>query len=66
MLTSNLNFKHGLFNGATGHVIDIIYQNGHTPSDDFPDAVMVEFPCYTGPAFIPDNPKVVPIVPITR
>ena len=66
MLTCNLNVSAGLFNGACGTVVDIVYQNGHKPPDCFPDAVMVHFPGYTGPAFIEEDPKVVPIVPVTR
>ncbi len=31
-----------------------------------PDAVMVEFPNYSGPPFIFENPKVVPIFPVER
>ena len=63
MLTCNLNVTAGLFNGACGTVVDIVYQNGHKRPDCFPDAVKVHFPGYTGPVFIEE---VVPIVPVTR
>ena len=66
MLTVNTCVKYGLFNGAAGRVKDIIYRDGRKPSDGLPDVVMVEFPSYTGPPFIPENPKVVPIVPVKR
>lgn len=33
MLTMNLWANVGLCNGATGKVIDIIYENGHNPPD---------------------------------
>ena len=66
MLTCNLNVSAGLFNGACVTAGDIVYQNGHKPPDCFQDAVMVHFPGYTGPAFIEEDPKVVPIVPVTR
>ena len=42
MLTMNLWASVGLCNGATGTVVDIIYQNNHQPPD-LPIAVMVEF-----------------------
>ena len=66
MLTSNLNVKFGLFNGSMGTVIDIIYSHGKKPAEVLPDVVMVDFPKYNGPSFIPDAPTVVPIIPVTR
>ena len=45
----HLNVKYGLFNGAQGEVVDIVYTNDHKPSDSFPDVVMVDFLFYTGP-----------------
>ena len=66
MLTCNLNVEYGLFNGAIGKVIDIIYLDGRNPKDSLPDVVMVEFYRYTGPAFVTENSKIVPIVPVTR
>ena len=66
MLTCNLNVPFGLFNGATGKVVDILYQSGRRPPDCFPDVVMVHFHSYTGPPFISEDPKVVPIVPVSR
>ena len=52
MLTMNLWASVGLCNGATGTIVDIIYQNNHQPPD-LPIAVMV------------DQPLCVPICPIT-
>ena len=66
MLTSNLNVPFGLFNGSTGTVCDIIYLDGRNPKQSLPDVVMVSFIKYTGPPFLADNPKVVPIVPVER
>lgn len=63
MLTVNLCVPFGLFNGAIGHVVDILYYNGKETSDTQPDVVTVEFPGYTGPPFIPENPKLVPLTP---
>ena len=50
MLTMNLCSSVGLCNGATGPVVDIIYQNNHQPPD-LPIAVIVEFENYRGPVF---------------
>ena len=66
MLIYNLHVEFGLFNGAIGKVVDIIYKNGHRPPDCFPDAVMVKFHSYTSPSFIKEEPKVVPIVRVSR
>ena len=64
-LTVNLDVEYGLFNRATGKVIDIIYSEGQRPPN-LPAVVMTEFPSYSGPPFIADQPKVVPIVPVER
>ena len=66
VLTCNLNVPFGLFNGSMGKVVDIIYCSGKTSHSTIPDIVMVEFSKYTGPPFISENPKVVPIVAVTR
>ena len=63
MLSANLCVQNGLYNGATGTAVDIIYSNGRT-NDTLPDVVMVEFPKYSGPAFLDDSPKIVPIFAI--
>ena len=66
MLTVNLQVPYGLFNGSMGQVVDILYLNGGTPTEQQPDVVMVEFYKYTGPPFIESRPKIVPIVPVQR
>ncbi|XP_033726129.1 uncharacterized protein LOC117315835 [Pecten maximus] len=66
MLTSNLCVKYGLFNGSVGTVIDIIYPENETPKTSLPLVVMVQFDKYTGPPFIHDIPKCVPITSIKR
>ena len=64
MLTMNLWSSVGLCNGATGTVVDIIYQNNHQPPD-LPIAVIVEFENYGGPVFNVNQPLCIPICPIT-
>jgi hypothetical protein len=66
MLSVNLCVSFGLYNGAIGNIIDIIYLEGNIPENSLPAAVMVEFPNYTGPSFVKDNPKLVPILPVER
>ena len=56
-------YQLAYFNDASGTVVDIVYKDGYRPSDRFPEAVMVHFPGYTGPLFIEENPKVVPVEP---
>ncbi|CAC5375793.1 unnamed protein product [Mytilus coruscus] len=46
--------------------IGLVDYNKPRPDDSLPDAVMVEFHSYTGPAFIEHNTKLVPIVPVER
>jgi len=55
----NFNPKWGLFNGAIGYVIAIVYEHGKSPNDgDLPLYVAVRFPGYCGPAWYPEHPKV--------
>ncbi|XP_028419150.1 ATP-dependent DNA helicase PIF6-like [Dendronephthya gigantea] len=64
MLTMNLWSSVGLCNGATGTVVDIVYQNNHQPPD-LPIAVIIEFENYRGPVFNVNKPSCVPVCPIT-
>ena len=69
MLTSNLKATRGLYNGAVGTVVDIFYKDGCRPTDypvPLPDVVPVRFSGYKGSPFITEDPKVVPIVPVSR
>lgn len=63
MLTKNQVNIYGLNNGAVGKVISILYQPGVKPPA-MPQAVVVYFNQYTGPAWMPGNPKWVPISPV--
>ena len=64
MLTMNLWSSVGLCNGATGTVIDFIFEGNHRPPD-LPVAVIVQFDNYRGPSFDDTQPSYVPICPIT-
>jgi ATP-dependent exoDNAse (exonuclease V) alpha subunit len=66
MLTTNLCFPFGWFNGAIGTIIDLIYRNENRPEKSLPDVVMVQFDNYSGPPFIVENPKTFLIVPLER
>ena len=65
MISVSLCVKFGLFNGAVGTVEDILYLNGRKPPA-LPDVVMVEVPNYSGPPFITEKLKVIPIFPVER
>ena len=66
-LTVNIQIDFGLFNGAAGVVIDILYEDGHRPGGEhLPVVVYVDFPKYTGPAYIEEYPTIVPITPVMR
>ena len=54
---------YGLHNGAVGIVKAILYKKGASPPE-FPEAVIVYFPKYTGPPWDINNPKFVPITAI--
>ena len=60
MLTINLWVNVGLCNGATGTVVDIIYEVKHQPPD-LPIAVIVHFDDYRGPSISDTLPSCVPI-----
>ena len=57
----NLCPKWGLYHGARGKVLDIVYHHECPPPDHLPLYVLVDFPQYCGPPFIPSAHTVVPI-----
>ncbi len=63
MLTANLWQEVGLCNGAPGTVQQFLFHEGQAPPN-LPIAVLVEFDNYTGPPFLADHPKCVPIPPM--
>ena len=69
VLVVNLMADWGLYNGAVGTVVDVVYKDGCRPSDDpapLPDVVFVRFPGYKGPPYINEDPTLVPVVPVSR
>ena len=64
MLTMNLWPSVGLCNGATGRVVDFIYETNSRPPL-LPIAVIVQFDNYRGPSLSDEYPSYVPICPIT-
>jgi GTPase SAR1 family protein len=61
----NIKPSWGLYNGSMGIVKDIVFEKGHNPNfGDFPSYVLVDFPQYCGPIFLPDHPTWVPITPV--
>ena len=65
MLRSNLWVSAGLTNDALGTVVGVLYPPDSAGPDTLPAAVCVRFPGYQGPAWDHQNPKVVPIPPVT-
>ena len=61
---TNLCPKWGLYHGARGKVIDIVYHPSQSPPEDLPLYVLLDIPQYCGPPFIETAPTVVPIAPI--
>ena len=66
MLTSGIWQEWGLYNGAIGEVLEILYHDGEAPPRHLPACVLVRFRKYRGPVFLQGDPKVVPIAPIER
>ena len=63
MLTCNIACRYGLANGTRGKLVGVVY--GPAGIGSFPEAIVVDVPDYCGPAFYPDEPKWVPILPKT-
>ena len=61
VITRNVSYLYGLANGARGKVVGFVYTKD-AKLDTLPEAIVVEVPDYTGPAFYPSEPKWVPIL----
>ena len=55
-------YLYGLANGTRGTFVGAVYGPGGIGS--MPEALVVEVAEYTGPAFYPEEPKWVPILPV--
>jgi hypothetical protein len=63
----NIEPKWGLFNGAIGTVVDIIFKQGENLNEGhLPTMVVMDLKHYRGPVWDEDNPTHVPLVPIQR
>ena len=65
VLTDNLWPDMGLINGSKGTVTHIVFQEGMHPGNGMPHFIVVAFPDYLGPPYLPDHPGTVPIFPRT-
>ena len=63
MLTRNVAYNFGLANGTRGTLVGIVY--GPKGFKEMPEAIVLHVEDYTGPAFYPQEPKWVPILPMT-
>jgi len=63
-LTRNVWQSKGLYNGAIGTVQGLLFnENIRPPSQSI--CALIEFDDYGGPAMMPQNPRLVPIIPET-
>ena len=62
VLTSNIWPQMKLLNGSRGTITYIVFAEGTGPGDGLPAFLVVTFPNYTGPPFIPGEPGTVPIL----
>jgi hypothetical protein len=64
---ANIEPTWGLFNGAIGIVVDVIFKEGENLNEGhLTTVVIVDMKHYRGPIWYEDNPTHVPIVPIQR
>ena len=65
VLTDNLWPDMGLINGSKGNVTHIVFEEGKNPANSMPAFIVVCFPDYLGPPFVPGCPGTVPVCPRT-
>jgi hypothetical protein len=62
----NIAPQFGLYNGAMGIVVDIVFNSNESPlAGNMPRYILVYFPEYSGPQFFSHLSNVVPIVPVS-
>ena len=61
MLTKNIWQRKGLYNGALGTVLGLVFREGVKPPS-LPICMLVQFDEYSGPSIIPHVRNVIPIV----
>ena len=76
ILTHNLAVEQGLMNGTQGVIKEIVFRPGDHPNHEDPDrrmpeAIIIDFPKYVGPAFFdttahPEKKTWVPLLPRTQ
>merc|ERR1712112_401372 len=66
IVTSAVLQEWGLYNGAIGEVVDIVFRTGERPPATIPAFVLARFPKYRGPVYLDGDPKGVPISTIER
>ena len=62
VLTSNLWPQMKLLNGSRGTVTYIVFEEGKGPEDGLPAFLVVTFPAYRGPPYVPGEPGTVAIM----
>ena len=61
--TSAVLREWGLYNGAIGEAVDIVFREGERPPASLPAFVLARFPKYRAPVYRDGDPKVAPISP---
>ena len=64
MITRNVAYLYGLANGTRGKLVGVVYPAGASLGS-FPEAVIVAVAGYCWPAFYPNEPTWVPILPLS-
>ena len=64
VIVRNIAYLYALANGTRGKLVGVVYPPDAAPGD-FPEALVLDVPDYTGPAFYPEEPTWVPILPCT-
>ena len=66
ILTVNLWTESRLVNGTKGTIKYVVFNENEAPPQHQPAFLLVEFDQYTGPSFLPDEPKLVALSAVTK